>query len=63
MSYAENICNVHLVQTIPRKTGMLFGQLLLKSSMNLDGPRYNTSTLFDLSLDRFIFALMNTVIE
>lgn len=63
MSYAGNICNVHLVQTIPRKTGMLFCQLLLKSSMNLDGPRYNTSTLFDLSLDRFVFALMNIVIE
>lgn len=42
---------------------MLFCQFLLKNSMNLDGPRYNTSTLFDLSLDRFVFALMNIVIE
>lgn len=28
--------------------------------MNLDGPQYSTSTLFDLSLDRFVFVLMNT---
>lgn len=45
------------------RPGMLFCQLLLNSPVNLDGPQYNTSTLFYLSLDRFVFVLMNTIIE
>lgn len=63
MSYAENICNVHLVQTFQERPGMLFCRLLLNSSMNLDGPQYNTLTLFYLSLGRFVFVPMHTIIE
>lgn len=56
MSSAENICKVHLVQTIPRKSRYaLLSVTTYQFHLNLDGLQYNTSTLLYLSLNIFIF--------